>query len=377
MHRVLLRAPALRAPALRAPAPRLLPPAPLRTYAHAPAPSPVPPTPGPSKPYTHEKAPLPPQSWLTRQLKQSPAALRLFLRVFGAIGYGNTRQVAARRALALYEQLCADRAEEDRAFWADECHLPPTFQSWFTVTNLHVWLLTTRLRALPAPHAQAHIQGLIDHFFYDVEDRVRHVLQPAPQPPAPATRQPFYAASAPPPRKRGRAPEALVTRQMKVLREQWAGLGVALDLALAQDTGGDAALAAAMWRNLLGARGAAGLALALAPASPVPAFRRAVNPGGAAARLSDVARVREEARDDGSGVHDFGPEARDAYVRFPETMLVLAAYVRSEVARLARVPDERVMAAGAEIGKEAEGIEALRFGRIEGARAAVEDLLKA
>lgn len=327
--------------------------------------------------------------------------MRVFLKLFGALGYGSSRQVAARRALALYEWLCVGRAEEDREFWAQECHLPPTFQSWFTVTNLHVWVLTTRLRALPAPHAQAHIQGLIDHFFLDVEDRIRQVLQPQSKPPqelsgtpehaaapttasatAPARPTPFYGAAptldapngASASQKRGRAPEALVTKQMKIFREQWAGLGVALDLALAQ--GSDAALAAAMWRNLLGARGSQGLALALAPTSPVPEFRRAVNPGGAVARLSEATRAREETRDDGSGVHDFGPDERDAYVRFPETVLVLTAYARAEVARLAAIPDEKIMGAGAALGREAEGVAALRFGKIASAKALLDDLLE-
>ncbi len=269
------------------------------------------------------------------------------------------------------------------------------------VTNLHVWMLTTRLRALPAPHAQAHIQGFIDHFFLDVEDRIRQVLQPQSQLPqqlprtpaaaaaaaatttsttAPARSTPFYSATPTPDmpngasaaQKRGRAPEALVTKQMKIFREQWAGLGVALDLALAQ--GSDAALAAAIWRNLLGARGAQGLALALAPTSPVPEFRRAVNPGGAVARLSEAARSREETRDDGSGVHDFGPEERNAYVRFPETMLVLTAYIRAEIARLAAIPDEKIMGSGPTLGREAEGVAALRFGKIAGAEALLYDL---
>ncbi|KAH9989047.1 hypothetical protein BJV74DRAFT_773193 [Russula compacta] len=373
----------------------------LRSYASVPAPKP---TAGPTKPYQHQKGPTREQSWLTRKLKQSPLAMRAFLRVFGALGYGSSRQVAARRALALYEQLCAGRAEEDREFWAKECHLPPTFQSWFTVTNLHVWMLTTRLRALPAPHAQAHIQGLIDHFFIDVEDRIRHVLQPQPQSPTTTSTSTPTPTPTPPPRgpsssfysttttttpsgpaetppqpnaadikKRGRAPEALVSKQMKIFREQWAGLGVALDLGLAQ--GSDAVLAAAMWRNLLGARGAQGLALALAPTSPVLEFRRAVNPGGAMARMSDAARAREERRDDGSGVHDFGPEERDAYVRFPETMLVLTAYVRGEIVRLAAIPDEEVMGTGVALGREAEGVDALRFNKISRTKAWLSELL--
>ena len=262
------------------------------------------------------------------------------------------------------------------------------------MTNLHVWIVTTRLRALPAPHAQAHIQGLIDHFFLDVEDRIRHVLQPhssqpQSQPPSAAPSSPqaasFYTTPSPaktPPsnvagaaKKRGGAPEALVTKQMKIFREQWAGLGVALDLALAAQES-DATFAAAMWRNLLGARGAQGLALALAPTSPVPEFRRAVNPGGAAARMSEAARAREETRDDGSGVHDFGPEDRDAYVAFPETMLVLTAYVRGEVARLAAISDENIMGTGAALGRESQGVEALRFRKVSSAKALIHDLLE-
>jgi cytochrome b pre-mRNA-processing protein 3 len=246
-------------------------------------------------------------------------------------------------------------------------------------------MLTTRLRALPAPQAQAHIQGLIDYFFLDVEDRIRQVLRPQsePQPERP-TSEPasFYTTpssatttpTTPPGAKRhGRAPEALVSKQMKIFREQWAGLGVALDLALAQ--GSDAVLAAAMWRNMLGARGAQGLAQALAPTSPVPEFRRAVNPGGAVARMTEAARAREERRDDGSGVHDFGPEDRDAYVRFPETMLVLTAYVRGEVARLATIPDEKIMESGVGLGNEAEGVAALRFNKISSAKALLGELL--
>jgi cytochrome b pre-mRNA-processing protein 3 len=161
---------------------------------------------------------------------------------------------------------------------------------------------------------------------------------------------------------------------MKILREQWAGLGLSLDLALAQSS--DAILAGAIWRNLLGARGAQGLALALEPSlspptSPVPEFRRAVNQ----ARMSEAELAREERRDDGSGVHDFGPEDRDAYVRFPETMLILTTYVHAEVARLADISDEKIMGTGAALGREGDNVEALRFNKISSAKALAGDLL--
>ena len=118
---------------------------PLRPYTSAQAPKP---TPGPTKPYEHEKAPKREPSWLTRKLKQSPIAMRAFLRVFGALGYGSTRQVGARRALALYGQLCAGRVEEDRRFWAEGAHnffpIPPS------VSLAGTWMVTSffALRAI-------------------------------------------------------------------------------------------------------------------------------------------------------------------------------------------------------------------------------------
>lgn len=95
----------------------------IRPYASALTPTPKPP--GPSKPYQHEKEPTREPSWLTRKLKQSPTAMRAFLKVFGALGYGSSKQIAARRALALYGQLCSGRADEDSAFWAKGmCAIP-------------------------------------------------------------------------------------------------------------------------------------------------------------------------------------------------------------------------------------------------------------
>ncbi|THH20503.1 hypothetical protein EW146_g878 [Bondarzewia mesenterica] len=341
----------------------------------------VPPlTTGPSQPYRHEKPLAPPQSWFTRQLKKSPTAMRIFLKVFGSLGYASSKQVSARRALVLYKELCAGRAEEEESFWRDECCLPSTFQSWFTITNLHVWILTTRLRALPSPKGQEHIQGLIDHFFLDVEERIREVLQPQPQSslPSPLTDQNTQSTSSgyytganrshQPPRRRGRAPEALVTKQMKIFREQWAGLSMACDLALVR---GDAELAGAIWRNLLGARGAQGIAyptVSSSSSSSEPAFRRSINPGGEIEKYSKYApsKIQQlETRDDGSGVHDFTPNEADRYLKYPGTMVQLVAYMRREVNRLARFSDEEFMAGNSgEIGREGEGVEKLKFKKV-------------
>ncbi|RPD71250.1 hypothetical protein L226DRAFT_591527 [Lentinus tigrinus ALCF2SS1-7] len=305
-----------------------------------------------------KQPPPPPQTWLTRQIKQSPLAREAFFRLLRLLGYGSAKQYAGRRAFAMYTNLCIPRAEDESLFWKQDCHLPPTFQSWFTITNLHVWLLTVRLRALPAPHGTNYIQGLIDHFFLDVEDRVRSVLQPA----APNALTPshnltpytrpsdFYtvANGSNRPRPRGKAPERLVTRQMKIFKEQWAGMGMSFDLGLVRS---DAELAGAVWRNLLGARGAKGFAYPADGVDSQKYFRRTVNlAGGEVEKLESIEKrgglEAEEARDDGSGMHDHPPSEVDKYVAYPEAMATVVEYVRRELIRLESIPDEAIIGQG-------------------------------
>ncbi|KAK2467540.1 hypothetical protein APHAL10511_000395 [Amanita phalloides] len=281
------------------------------------------------------------------------------------LGYGSPKQVAGRRAFVLYESVCTVKPDEEKVFWQRDCHLPPTFQSWFTVTNLHVWLLTCRLRALPPPHGKHYIQALIDHFFLDIDDRIRTVLQPPSKPIPPYTltssfyiipNAPSSSSSSPtskPIKPRGRAPDRLVTRQMKIFKEQWMGLGLSFDLALMQ---GDMEMAAAVWRNLLGARGAQGIAYPSSTPSSSPAYRRAVNlVGGEVVDVSKIDVGEEELKDDGSGVHDFPPNEADKYVEYPELMLYLVGYVRRELARLEKVSDEEIMSGS---------LDKIKFGRV-------------
>ncbi|CDO75213.1 hypothetical protein BN946_scf184958.g1 [Trametes cinnabarina] len=364
-------------PRLRLPRSALPTPAPyVRSLTSQQQPPPSPP-PSSSPEPAREPPPPPPQTWLTKAIKQSPAAKEVFLTLAGLLGYGSAKQYAGRRAFNMYSHICISRPDEEAAFWKQDCHLPPTFQSWFTVTNLHVWLLTVRLRALPPPQGQNFVQALIDHFFLDVEDRVRAVLQPvgekslAPaQNLAPYTRRTdFYtianggntrSSRAP----RGRAPESLVTRQMKIFKEQWAGMGMSFDLGLVRS---DAELAAAVWRNLLGARGARGIAYENDPSRPY--FRRTVNLfGSQVEKLSKIQKrggiEAEERRDDGSGVHDFPPSEVDKYVAYPETMATIVEYVRRELVRLQDIPDAVFLGEGV-IGTENHGLEVLRFGPVK------------
>jgi hypothetical protein len=52
-----------------------------------------------------------------------------------------------------------------------ECNLPDNFQSWFSVTQLHVWMLMVHLRA--EGQGKLYIQELVNRFFEDAEGRIR------------------------------------------------------------------------------------------------------------------------------------------------------------------------------------------------------------
>lgn len=99
--------------------------------------------------------------------------------------------------------------------------LNPTFSTWSQVTMLHMYLLSARFRAFEPYAAAPWQQHLLDHFFYDAENRmtVNHNMH------ARGTRNKY----------------------LKDMFIQWRGLLAAYDEGLAK---GDAVLAAAVWRNV-------------------------------------------------------------------------------------------------------------------------------
>ena len=57
------------------------------------------------------------QSWLTQRVKANPALYAVFLGFARALGYGSPKQLANRRALHMYNTLCATRADHEVDFW--------------------------------------------------------------------------------------------------------------------------------------------------------------------------------------------------------------------------------------------------------------------
>ncbi|KAJ7502867.1 hypothetical protein B0H11DRAFT_1711357 [Mycena galericulata] len=285
-----------------------------------------------------------PIGWLARKLQESPKNRERFLKFGNALGFGSPRGKAPIRTHVLYERVCSIKADEDKSFWREECALPPTFQSWFTVTTLHIWMLTVRFRALPDAYGKRFAECIVDHFFQDVEDRVRYIMQPTHDYKPYTFTSTFYINPNAPKTKDkneqlARAPDRLVTQQMKIFKEQWTGFCLSFDLGLVK---GDMELAAAVWRNLLGARGASGIAFPDDPSAP--SFRRTVNLlGGNVVNPTKIDFEKEAVTDDGSGVHDFPPNEADKYLAYPELMLAVVQYVRRELVRLEGMSDEEII----------------------------------
>lgn len=99
--------------------------------------------------------------------------------------------------------------------------LPVTFNIWAQIMFLHMYILTTRLRAFPEKHVRIWEQNLLDHFFYAAEDRMA-----------------MY---------HGMAAKGIRNKYLKDLWVQWRGVLLSYDEGLVK---GDAVLAAAIWRNI-------------------------------------------------------------------------------------------------------------------------------
>jgi len=99
--------------------------------------------------------------------------------------------------------------------------LNPTFSTWSQVTMLHMYILSARFRCFAPAESRLWQQHLLDHFFYDAENRMM-------------TSHNMHA-------------RATRNKYLKDLFIQWRGLLFAYDEGLVR---GDPVLASAVWRNV-------------------------------------------------------------------------------------------------------------------------------
>lgn len=113
-----------------------------------------------------------------------------------------------------------------------------------------------------------------------------------------------------------RAPDRVVRSYLKEMRDQWAGVGAALDHGLVK---GDAALAEVLWRNVFAAK--------------TPAASASSSVEGVAERGKEKETVVE------APLKIKGRDAKDL-----EHLHTFIAFLRREAKRLEDIPDEEVMA---------------------------------
>ncbi|KAG4305789.1 hypothetical protein PORY_000699 [Pneumocystis oryctolagi] len=147
---------------------------------------------------------------------------KIALWIAPAMGWYRPRSVSIRRTRELY-MYCAKKGLQDENCnsWYSKHLLPPSFQTWFHITMLHVWMLMVRIRALPKKITKMYQQEFINHFFEDCEYRMRN----------------DYKIRS----------ERIISLYMKDLLMQFHGSVFAYDEGLYR---GDSVLALALWRNL-------------------------------------------------------------------------------------------------------------------------------
>lgn len=275
-------------------------------------------------------------------------------------GYHSQTSTAIRTASDYYDR-CAERAEIQAPFFYEgedcsqvkqqaradaaaflrsaECSLPPSFQTWFSITTLHVWLLSVRFRSLPPPLGRTYVQELINHMFIDVELRIRGP----------------YAVTQ----------SRLIKGYMKDMLEQYHGSCAAYDEGMIH---GDTVLAAAIWRNIFGAGwgGIGGVKGKRAPkAGEVPKLGPNPNPFAVdpvqqkvlkkGAKAEDVFQTDEAIVDPKvgqattvAGSTPLYPEDPD--LEFVQSLEKLVVFIRKETQRLERLPDSVVLSGKPESG---------------------------
>lgn len=92
------------------------------------------------------------RSWLTQRIKSNPVLHTIFLGLARALGYGSPQQLANRRALHLYNHLCATRADENPDFWKNGTFLHHSHSCIMTtISSQSVPSLQRSSPGLPSP----------------------------------------------------------------------------------------------------------------------------------------------------------------------------------------------------------------------------------
>lgn len=256
-------------------------------------------------------APLSPPTPPPSQKRYSPWVVSLIRGTGRLLGYNFVRSKAIKVTGDLYDR-AAQRAHAEAHFWYKECALPASFQTWFQLTNLHVFLLLSRFRALPKDEARTYSQELINHFFIDTESRMRERF--------------------------GVQTARLVKGYLRDLHVQHRGSMVAYDEGLATD---DVRLSGAVWRNVWG--GGWGSIGGVKRKTPLDKTKRGEDPSeeGEPVLALDKDTPGVATTTQRSAWEE--DRAMRAEILFPQHLERVTRWLRREIYRLGHLSDQAIM----------------------------------
>ncbi|KAI7959724.1 hypothetical protein MJO28_003515 [Puccinia striiformis f. sp. tritici] len=235
----------------------------------------------------------------------SPTTVKIVGAIGRLLGYTLQKSTAVTLTSDYYDR-CAARFEIEKQFWVEECGLPDSFQTWFQVTQLHMWLITVRFRSMKAPLGKYYLQEFVNHSFLDTEDRIRG-----------------------PQNKITKG--TLIKNYMKILLHQHRGFQTVLDWAISRDpelNQSDQFLAGVIWRNLFGAAWGKGM-------GGVKGIFDSKEDQPTTTPLQLPSTSEDE---DPEQLHTFEND-----VKFPETLERLVIFIRRELVRLDQVSDKTII----------------------------------
>ncbi|KXN66770.1 hypothetical protein CONCODRAFT_80399 [Conidiobolus coronatus NRRL 28638] len=126
--------------------------------------------------------------------------------------------VLNRQCFPIFET-CSEIYKRDKEFYTETLNMPDNFQTWVSVTQLHIWLTIVRLRM--ENDGQKVNQYLVNVFFHLLEEKIRET---------------------------GISSDRIIKNSIKDFIVGFRGSTIAFDEGMCKD---DAVLAAALWRNML------------------------------------------------------------------------------------------------------------------------------
>lgn len=254
----------------------------------------------------------------------NPRTVKIVQTIGRWLGYTLQKSTAVTLTSDYYDR-CAARFEFEKSFWVDQCRLPDSFQTWFLVTQLHMWLISVRFRSMARPLGTYYLQEFVNHSFLDAEDRIRGPKNKITQ-------------------------GSLIKNYMKLLLDQHRGFHTLLDWSISREFldplpnpigtesddhhpnhRADQFLAGVIWRNLFGANWGGGMGGVKGIFDSNPS-----DPSSPSTSTSSSSSADHPPSDD-ERVHTLEDD-----VKFAENLERLIIFIRKELIRLDRVSDHTI-----------------------------------